>query len=58
MTVLIAIALLMSALSASAQLCSLQSGRVTCERLKGDTSEFTDYLNRMDQDERLGVWSV
>jgi len=59
MTVLTAIALLMSALSASAQNCSLQhDGRVSCVNLKGDISKFIDLLDKMGENELLGVKAV
>jgi len=58
MTVLIAIALLMSALSASAQLCSVHVGRVTCKRLTGDISQFIQFLNNTGENELLAVKAV
>ena len=58
MTVLTAIALLMSALSVSAQNCSFYGGRVSCFPLKGDISKFVDFLDKMGENELLGVKDV
>jgi len=58
MTVLTAIALLMSALSASAQNCSFYGGYVSCVNLKGDISKFIDLLDKMGENELFGVKDV
>jgi len=58
MIVVTAIALLMSALSASAQDCSLYGGRVSCVNLKGDISRLVDLLNKTGENELLEVKAV
>jgi hypothetical protein len=57
MTVLTAIALLMSALSVSAQECSLFDG-LSCVNLKGDIRRLMDVLNKKPKSELLAVETV